>query len=228
MTTNTIKDHFEKEADQFDSIIIKLIPYYEKMLSALIDSIHFSLDEEIRIIDLGCGTGTIAKRLSEKFPNAKIVCLDIASNMIDIAKHKLSDHKNSEFIVGDFSKIDFEEQFDIVVSSLALHHIESDEEKKAFFQKIYTILGKNGQFINADLVLASNDFLQNVYLDRWIGFMNKSVSLEEINNRWLVNYKNEDRPSRLVDQIHWLEEIGFNAVDVVWKYYNFSVYTGSK
>jgi len=228
MTTNTIKNHFEKEADQFDSIIIKIIPYYETMLSALIDSIHFDTNDAIRIIDLGCGTGTIAKRLSEKFPNAKIVCLDIASNMINIAKHKLSDHKNTEFIVGDFSKINFEEQFDVVVSSLALHHIESDEEKKDFFQKIYTILGKNGQFINADVVLASNDFLQNLYLDRWIEFMNKSVSLDEINNRWLVNYKNEDRPSRLVDQLHWLEDIGFTAIDVVWKYFNFSVYTGIK
>jgi len=228
MTTNTIKNHFEKEADQFDSIIIKIIPYYETMLSALIDSIHFDTNDAIRIIDLGCGTGTIAKRLFEKFPNAKIVCLDIASNMINIAKHKLSDHKNTEFIVGDFSKINFEEQFDVVVSSLALHHIESDEEKKDFFQKIYTILGKNGQFINADVVLASNDFLQNLYLDRWIEFMNKSVSLDEINNRWLVNYKNEDRPSRLVDQLHWLEDIGFTAIDVVWKYFNFSVYTGIK
>jgi len=228
MTTNTIKNHFEKEADQFDSIIVKIIPYYETMLSALIDSIHFDTNDAIRIIDLGCGTGTIAKRLFEKFPNAKIVCLDIASNMIDIAKHKLSDHKNTEFIIGDFSKINFEEQFDVVVSSLALHHIESDEEKKEFFKKIYTILGKNGQFINADVVLASNDFLQNLYFDRWIEFMNKSVSLEEINNRWLVNYKNEDRPSRLVDQLHWLEEIGFGTVDVVWKYFNFAVYTGVK
>jgi len=228
MTTNTIKNHFEKEADQFDSIIVKIITYYETMLSALIDSIHFDTNDAIRIIDLGCGTGTIAKRLFEKFPNAKIVCLDIASNMIDIAKHKLSDHKNTEFIIGDFSKINFEEQFDVVVSSLALHHIESDEEKKEFFKKIYTILGKNGQFINADVVLASNDFLQNLYFDRWIEFMNKSVSLEEINNRWLVNYKNEDRPSRLVDQLHWLEEIGFGTVDVVWKYFNFAVYTGVK
>jgi len=103
MTTSTIKDHFEKEAHEFDSIIVKLIPYYDQMINALIDSIQFDPSDNIRIIDLGCGTGTIAKRLAEKFPNSKIVCLDIASKMIEIAKYKLRDHKNTEFIVGDFS-----------------------------------------------------------------------------------------------------------------------------
>src|ERR1035437_6685150 len=112
MTTSTIKDHFETEAHEFDSIIVKLIPYYDQMINALIDSIQFDTFDNIRIIDLGCGTGTIAKRLAEKFPNSKIVCLDIASKMIEIAKYKLRDHKNTEFIVGDFSKIDFKEQFD--------------------------------------------------------------------------------------------------------------------
>ena len=91
---NQVRKHFEAEAKVFDSIIIKLIPYYNQMIDALTDSIHFDNDSPIRIIDLGCGTGTVAKRISEKFPNSKIVCLDIASNMIDIAKNKLSEHKD--------------------------------------------------------------------------------------------------------------------------------------
>jgi tRNA (cmo5U34)-methyltransferase len=115
-----IKEHFEAEAKEFDGIILRIIPYYDQLIGALIDSIHFDSDSAIRIIDLGCGTGIVAKRISEKFPNSKIVCLDIASNMIDIAKHKLSEHKDTKFIIGDFSKIDFDDKFDVVVSSLAL------------------------------------------------------------------------------------------------------------
>ena len=228
MTTSTIKEHFEAEALEFDSIIVKIIPYYDQMIQALIDSIQFDTFDKIRIIDLGCGTGTIAKRLADKFPNSKIVCLDIASKMIEIAKYKLQDHKNTEFIVGDFSKIDFHEQFDVVVSSLALHHIQTDNEKKEFYTKIYTILTNSGQFINADVVLATTDYQQAINMSRWIDYMNKSVSMEEIMNKWIPGHKTEDRPSKLMDQLKWLEEIGFKNIDVLWKYYNFSVYGGMK
>jgi len=228
MTTSTIKEHFETEAHEFDSLIIKLIPYYDQMMNALIDSIQFDTSDNIRIIDLGCGTGTIAKRLADKFPNSKIVCLDIASKMIEIAKYKLLDHTNTEFIVGDFSRIEFKEQFDVVVSSLALHHIETDNEKKEFYTKIFNILTNSGQFINADVVLATTDYQQNTNMNRWIDYMNKSISMDEIINKWIPGYNAEDRPSKLTDQLKWLEEIGFKTVDVIWKYYSFCVYEGIK
>ena len=198
------------------------------MIDALTDSIHFDNDSPIRIIDLGCGTGTVAKRISEKFPNSKIVCLDIASNMIDIAKNKLSEHKDVEFITGDFSNIDFDDKFDVIVSSLALHHLENDNCKKEFYTKIHDILTDFGLFINADVVLASTDYQQNINMNRWIEFMNKSISKDEIIDNWIPKYQAEDRPARLMDQLKWLEDIGFKSVDVIWKYYNFCVYGGFK
>ena len=228
MTTQTIKKHFEEEAAAFDQTIVKLIPYYDQMIRALIDAIHFKPTNKIRIIDLGCGTGTLAKQLADKFPNSKIVCLDIASKMIELARHKLSAHKNIEFVVGDFSKIDFQEQFDVVVSSLALHHIQTDDGKIEFYTKIYNVLTNNGQFINADVVLASTEYQHNIDLTRWIEFMQKSISPEEIKTKWIPTHKAEDRPSKLIDQLKWLEVIGFKTVDVIWKYYDFSVYGGVK
>jgi len=228
MTTSTIKEHFEAEAFEFDSQIVRIIPYYEQMITALIDSVHFETTEAIRIIDLGCGTGTVAKRLGDKYPNAKIVCLDIASKMIDIAKYKLENRKSTEFIVGDFSTVDFKEPFDVVVSSLALHHIQTDEEKKEFYTKIYSLLNTSGQFLNADVVLAMTDYQQKMNMNRWIDYMNRNVSMEEIQQRWIPAHKAEDRPSKLMDQLKWLEEIGFENIDVIWKYYNFSVYGGIK
>ena len=192
------------------------------------NSIHYDDDSAFSIIDLGCGTGTIAKRISEKYKNSKIACQDISSNMIDIAKHKLSEHKDIDFITGDFSDTDFDNKFDVVVSSLALHHLENDHRKKEFYKKIYEMLTASGVFINADVVLASTDFHQNMNMKRWIEFMNKSIPLNKITNNWIPRYYGEDRPARLTDQLKWLEEIGFKSVDVIWKYYNFSVYGGFK
>lgn len=74
-----IKEHFEKEAKEFDDIIIKLIPHYNQMIDALVTSIHFDTNSKIRVIDLGCGTGTVANMISKRFMNSNIICLDIAS-----------------------------------------------------------------------------------------------------------------------------------------------------
>ncbi|MDR2941590.1 MAG: hypothetical protein LBV17_03260 [Treponema sp.] len=40
----TVKDHFEEEADEFDKIILKLIPHYTEMIEALVMSIPFERD----------------------------------------------------------------------------------------------------------------------------------------------------------------------------------------
>ncbi len=223
-----IKEHFESEARIYDETIIKLCPHYDQMIEALTDSIHFDRDKAIRVIDLGCGTGTISKRISELFPNSELVCLDIASNMLDIAKYKLSDHPKIEFLIGDFYSFEFGGKFDLAVSSLALHHLVSDDDKKAFYSKIFNALNDSGQFLNADLVLASTDSQQKVNIRHWIEFMSKSVSMEEILNKWIPNYEAEDRPAKLSDHLKWLEETGFKTVDVIWKYYNFSVWGGIK
>ena len=112
---------------------------------------------------------------------------------------------------------------------MALHHIETDHEKKQFYTKIFNLLtASSGQFINADVVLATTDYQQNTNMNRWIDYMNRSVSTEEIQNKWIPSYKTEDRPAKLIDQLKWLDEIGFKTVDVIWKYYNFSVYGGIK
>ncbi|MEC3908824.1 methyltransferase domain-containing protein [Tamlana sp. 2201CG12-4] len=226
---NNIKEHFNSESKEYDEIILKLIPYYKEMVKALVDSIPYNTDSKIKIIDLGCGTGTISELISKKFPNAQIICLDIAKKMIEMAKLKLSSYNNIEYVVGDFYQMsNISNEFDVVVSSLALHHLETDSDKINFYQTIYNNLKSGGVFFNADVVLGSNDYLQNKNMSRWIEFMNKSVSLKEIQDKWIPTYKSEDRPTQLIKQLKWLEKIGFQSVDIIWKYYNFSVYGGSK
>jgi tRNA (cmo5U34)-methyltransferase len=81
-------------------------------------------------------------------------------------------------------------------------------------------------FYNGDVVLASNEFLQTVYMGKWVEFMRRKVSEEEIENKWIRKYHAEDRPAGLIDQMAWMADIGFADVDVIWKYYNFAVYGG--
>jgi len=223
-----IKTHFEEEAHEFDQIILKLIPYYDEMISALISAIPFETSEVIKVVDLGCGTGSIAKKVLETYPNAQVTCVDLAENMIEMAKLKLSFHSGVRYQVSDFYQFDFSNRYEMVISSLALHHLVTDEDKQDFYAKIYNALTPGGVFYNADVVLASSPHLQETYMRQWKDFMGKSVSEQEIEEKWIPKYWEEDRPARLMDQLAWLGKIGFINSDVIWKYYNFAVYGGTK
>lgn len=226
--SDNVKAHFEEEAAEFDELILKLIPNYKEMINALISSIPLKKTGPIKVMDLGCGTGTVTKSLKESFPNAQVTCLDLAQNMIEMAKIKLDKYKDMEYITGDFYHFNFSKKYDVIISSLALHHLETDRDKKEFYTKIYNALRPGGVFFNADVTLGSNSYLQHLYIDKWKKFMNKSIEMEEIENKWVPQADVEDHPAKLVDQLDWLCGIGFKDVDVIWKYYGGAVYGGTK
>ena len=125
MAIERIKNHFEEEAKEFDAIIQRLIPNYNEMIAALVSVIPFSKERAFSMIDLGCGTGTVSKAVKGCFPNAEITCVDIAGSMLEIARDKLGGSVNC--IQADFNDFDFQRTFDLIVSSLALHHLETDD-----------------------------------------------------------------------------------------------------
>src|SRR5271163_3013977 len=132
-----VKEHFEGEAPDFDRIILSLIPYYPQMLKALVSAMPFGPEASPRVIDVGCGTGTVALAIANAFPHADLTCLDVAENMIAMAGLKLACHERTTFIVGDFGTFQFDGEYDAVVSSLALHHLVSDEDKRSFYRRVY-------------------------------------------------------------------------------------------
>ena len=223
-----VKKHFEKEAEEFDEIIKKYVPYYEDMIEALILAIPFNKLKSFDVMDLGCGTATISKKIIENFPNAKITCLEQAENMIKMAKIKLQKYDEVRYILKDFNNLEFNKKYDLVVSSLALHHLKTDEDKKRIYKKIYDNLLDNGIFYIADAILGPNEHLHNLYISKWKEFMLRYVSTEEIEEKVMPMYDEEDRPAKLIDQTNWLVEIGFRDVDVIWKNYKFAVYGGIK
>lgn len=226
--SDKVKTHFEEEAKEFDEIILKLIPYYTDMIDALVNSIPFDCEVPVKVLDLGCGTGTVTKTLKEQFKNAQVTCLDLAENMIEMAKIKLNEYTDVEYVIGDFYEYNFSENYDVIVSSLALHHLATDDDKKGFYKKIYAALVHGGVFLNADAVLAPTEHLQEIYTTKWKEFMNLSISIEEIEEKWIPAAETEDHPAKLIDHIDWLRDTGFKDIDVIWKYYHIAVYGGSK
>ncbi len=223
-----VQEHFDSEAEAYDSLILTLIPNYLEMTDVLVNSIPFDEKKSIKVLDLGCGTGNISKKIKERFPNSKIHCVDLAENMVKIAQKKLVNYPDISYETGDFQHISLNSDYEVIVSSLAMHHLKTDQDKKEVYQKIYESIVPGGVFYNADVVLGSTEYLQNLYIEKWKEFMALNHSLEEIENKWMPTHRREDKPAKMIDHIKWLQEAGFKQVDVVWKYYNYGVYGGVK
>jgi len=227
MPTDRVREHFEQEAREFDELIQRLIPRYDEMLEALIAAIPFPADRAIRVIDLGCGTGTLALRIRCRFPRSRITCIDFAANMLDLARTKLAGESDIQFEQADFNSYAFKETYDVAVSSLALHHLATDEAKLAFYRRVYAALAPGGIFWTADAALGSTAAVNQMYMEKWKEFMRRSMSEAQIEERFAKDAQ-EDHPATLADHFRWLEEAGFVAPEVVWKYFYCGVYGAHK
>lgn len=76
-----IKEHFEQEAQEFDSLILKVIPGYREMIEAMVQPLPFNVNTPVKIIDPGAGTGTISEAVLKRFPLAEITCVDFQKPM---------------------------------------------------------------------------------------------------------------------------------------------------
>jgi trans-aconitate methyltransferase len=92
-----------------------------------------------RILDIGCGTGQLAHTINEA--GARVVGIDSASTMIDVARQK---YPGIDFHVMDARYFSFPEPFDAVFSNAALHWI-SEPEKVA--QCISSALCPGGRLV---------------------------------------------------------------------------------
>jgi trans-aconitate methyltransferase len=103
---------------------------YERSSSAqrlwaeeLIRKIEISGDE--RVLDIGCGDGRITASIADLVPAGAVLGVDSSQEMISFAREKfpLQGHPNLSFQPGDARTLDFEEEFDLVVSFAALHWV---------------------------------------------------------------------------------------------------------
>lgn len=101
-----------------------------------------------KILDIGCGTGPLEKRLLEKAPQLTIVGIDISADMLERAQKKLAPFPNISLKEGDFLKMDLpDNHFDIVFSLSNFHYFRNP---LPLLKKIGQSLKPGGLFILID------------------------------------------------------------------------------
>jgi len=169
-----------------------------------------------RILDLGTGDGRLLALVKLDKPDAEGVALDFSEPMLERVRKRFAQDKHVAIVKHDFSFPLPEAQlgkFDVVISSLAIHHM-THQRKKQLYTEVFNLLNSKGFFCNLEHVSSPT---QNLHL--------KFLSVTGLTPQ------TEDPSNKLLDvetQLQWLREIGFVDVDCYWKWLEIALLIGFK
>ncbi|MBI45639.1 MAG: bifunctional demethylmenaquinone methyltransferase/2-methoxy-6-polyprenyl-1,4-benzoquinol methylase UbiE [Candidatus Marinimicrobia bacterium] len=104
---------------------------------------HINLSHNSKLLDVATGTGDVAFGFFKKY-NCSIVGVDIAKNMIELAKIKANKYNgNIDFFEGDAEKLTFSnDSFDALTISFGFRNLGSYDTALSEF---YRVLNQNGK-----------------------------------------------------------------------------------
>lgn len=105
-----------------------------------------------RVLEIGCGAGTLACELAKQFPASYFVGVDLDRHAIELGRSRLADGGLAERVVlHETSGATFTDAaaFDYAIFIVTLHEIRADE-KQAVVRNVYRLLGAEGGLINLD------------------------------------------------------------------------------
>jgi len=112
MTKETVRDHFEAIADDYDRWKERSSYYYKLLAGAYREFVP----EGSSVLEIGCGTGTLLASLRPR----RGVGVDISPKMVEIAAAKFRD---LSFLVADAEALDLGETFEFVIVPDVIEHL---------------------------------------------------------------------------------------------------------
>jgi ubiquinone/menaquinone biosynthesis C-methylase UbiE len=104
-----------------------------------------------RVLEAGCGTGTLALMVKFGHPDVEVIGLDADPRVLTLARRKAArDDLDVKFFEGCIEAMPFpDESFDLVFSTLVLHHLPGEVKAQAC-REMFRVLRPGGRVIIAD------------------------------------------------------------------------------
>jgi trans-aconitate methyltransferase len=219
------------------------VPGRDEQLDALLALIPAERADAFTLADICAGEGLLCERILEAYPRARIVALDGSELMRERARSLLAPYgERAEVRAFDLDHNDWIEVLPsplrCAVSSLALHHLEA-APKQRLFRQLADRLEPGGALLIADIIAAPNDFARRSFDAQWTKLAQaQSVAAtgslqpyeralaEGWHPTWETDTEPGELPYRVFEQLKWLDQAGFSAVDCFWMRAGHAVYGG--
>jgi tRNA (cmo5U34)-methyltransferase len=177
---------FEWDPHTFLDEMLAEVPGYEELEDAVATATREV--EAGDVLELGTGTGETALRVLERHPGARWTGIDASEPMLARARERLP---HADLRVARLEDALPAGPFDLVVSVLAVHHLDG-EAKRDLFRRLADVVRPGGLFVLGDVVVPERPEDAVIEID------------------WEM-----DLPSSVPEQLAWLDEAGFDAEAVL-------------
>jgi tRNA (cmo5U34)-methyltransferase len=168
-----------------------------------------------RVLDLGCGDGRLTELVLGAYPGSTAVCADLSTAMLTEADQRLPTDGTVKLVQLDFDRPlppdpPFDQPFDAVVSSFAIHHADN-RRKRTLYAELAGTLASGGILANLEIVASPTPALHE---------------------QWREEMGAEDDPADhlcpMETQLRWLSEAGLTDVDCIWKWRSLCLMRGRR
>jgi tRNA (cmo5U34)-methyltransferase len=225
----------------YDADMELMHPNRSKMVQIALEVLPFPKTAALRAIDLGIGTGYFTERFLNQFPNSRVLGIDGAQAMIELANARLTSLASRvQFVIGDFRKLQElvpgAGTVDVVFSAYALHHL-SRADKETVLRQVAELLVPGGWLVNADLIVADSPELESrLQQIRIAGIVERAGGADSrfansaLTRQFLADLelKEADQPLTLAEDLALLRSSGLKNVSAFWLEYRELVSGGEK
>jgi tRNA (cmo5U34)-methyltransferase len=219
METERIRDHFRVQVTDYPDLMKRLIPFYDEQREIMLGLVPFDRAVSIRVLDLGCGPGLMAAKILSAYPNARLTAFDLTEEMLTACRERLGEDERVVYQVGDFRRDPIGGNYDLIIASLSLHHLQLSE-RPAFFERAFRSLQPGGLLIAAEVIVDEDVDVRRRQYAVWQRFIAQNGENAEY---WFTRHLQKDHPAVISDLLAMLRVAGFHQAGCFWRYLNFAI-----
>jgi tRNA (cmo5U34)-methyltransferase len=191
-----VGDQFHFHPDEYLELVRREVPEYDRLQDEVVGATR-ALPVRT-VLDLGVGTGVTSERMLRVHPDVRLTGIDESAGMLEHAHRAVP---AAELRVSRLEDPLPDGPFDVVVSALAVHHLDGSG-KADLFRRVAEVLTPRGTFALGDVVVP----------------VDPADVVAPIDGVY-------DKPSTVAEQLQWLDDAGFDA-RVSWSSRDLAVLVG--
>lgn len=222
-----VEGHLGVDADEYDRTIRTFIPQYDRMLSTIVHWLAASVPAGGYVVDLGAGTGALSSAILEGLPEVRVQLVDVDPTMLEAGAARCAPYAGRF----DTRRGRFQEELprcNAVVATLAFHHVDGLDEKRALYRAIHQALEPGGLVVVGDMLIHPEGPERRGMLRDWYAHMALHGISEEEADAHFAQWAEEDRYVPLVEELQLVAAGGFARPDCFWRDGGLAVYGGFK
>jgi len=214
--THSVKRHLDIDAESYDVEIRRLIPHYDEMIETGVELLAALAPAQAHVLDLGGGTGALTSAVLDGLPSVRVSVLDVDPDMLREARRRLARFADRvSYHEGSF--LEPLPAADVVVASLALHHVHDLQTKTRLYRAIHDTLSPGGVLLNIDAAVTEDRRLNQLMFDRMAARMGDNGITDAEARHHFAAWAEEDRYFPLDTELSALRQAGFDEVECFWR-----------